>query len=163
MNDVILTVFDKSYSNPDAIEKLINYIYHLDSRKPLPAYCYGVFPPSYDNIKENFYYTYQMQNDRPEQQVWHFTISFESDCKPDFHFADAVAKLFANEYQICYAYHSNTDNPHFHYVVSASSYHYGAAPLDKDKMHFYISQIISLTSLYNVCLREIWKKEVYNV
>ncbi len=143
------------YDNPDAIDKTIGYIYRTNDKSPLPIYCYGCidWPPTYDRlIKEYHLVRETSQTNTSDQQLMHFIISFnipvQNVTEIHFHFADDIAKLFCNEYQICYSYHTDNGHPHFHYIVSTTSYIDGKPFLSNDRMSCYESQIYSLANTY---------------
>lgn len=142
------------YYNPDAIDKLISYIYRTD-KSPLLIYCYGCieWPPTYNSLIKDFHSVRETaQMNVSDQQVMHFIISFgipvQNITNRHFQFADDIAKLFRNEYQICYSYHEDTRHPHFHYAVSTTSYLVGNPILNNDRMAQYESLIYSLANAY---------------
>lgn len=62
--------------------------------------------------------------------IRHFVLSFS----PEFddvtpyqaaQIADRIAEIFASEYQVIYAVHENTDNPHIHFLVNPINIHTG--------------------------------------
>lgn len=161
MTDARLELILKSYENPNAIENVINYICRIEKKTPYPLYCYGAAPsPSTPIVCRNtilaFYAAREHHRLPSQQQLWHFVISFAIPFpyieQKHFIFADAVAFLFSKEYQSCYAYHSDTAHPHFHFVVSATSYIPDYPSLDKSNMDAYISQIIQLAAAYSIKL-----------
>lgn len=125
------------YCNTDAIDNVIGYIYRTNNKSPLPIYCYGCieWPPTHNSLIKDFHYVREnAQINVSDQQVMHFIISFGISITgiTDIHkrFADDIAKLFRMEYQICYSYHTDNGHPHFHYVVSTTSYIAGKQPLN---------------------------------
>lgn len=165
MTDAILKLILEPYENSGAIENVINYICRIEKKFPYPLYCYGAAPsPSIPIACQNTilaFYEARKQHKAPsQQQLWHFIISFDIPlqciAQEHFLFADAAAYLFSREYQSCYAYHNDTAHPHFHFVVSATSYIPDYPSLDKSDMDNYISQIIQLAPAYNIklCITE---------
>lgn len=143
-----------SHSNPDAIDNVIAYIYRT-GKSPLPIYCYGCiqWPPTYDSLIKEYHLIRETSKAQiSDQQVIHFMISFGIPVKnitdEHFQFADSIAKLFRNEYQICYAYHADKGHPHFHFVVSTTSYFVENRVLSHDMMACYESQISTLANTY---------------
>lgn len=136
MDSVIFKNINKdAHYNPDAIDNAISYIYHVN-KSQLPIYCYGCieWPPTYKRLVKEYHLVRETtETDLIDQQIVHFIISFGISAKDitDIHkrFADDIAKLFQKEYQICYSYHTDTGHPHFHYVVSTTSYLAGNPPL----------------------------------
>lgn len=62
--------------------------------------------------------------------IRHFILSFSpelDDVTPyqAAQIADRVAEIFADEYQVIYAVHENTDNPHIHFLVNPVNIHTG--------------------------------------
>lgn len=160
MNSVIFkNINQDDYSNKDAIDNVISYIYRID-KSQLPIYCYGCikWPPTYNSLIGEYHYIRTavklstLNQQAIDQQIIHFVISFnisEGDiAEKCFYFADDIAKLFSAEYQVCYAYHTDTGHPHFHYVVSTTSYLIGNSPLTNDKMAQYELQIQRLADAY---------------
>lgn len=164
MINAILKIMPGYYENNDAINKTINYLYRVNKKpaNPLPVFCYGTadytYPLSPETIIQNFHQTRQYQNQSflSDRQVWHFSISFSLPAceitRELYFFADAIAKLFSKEYQICYAYHGDTDNPHFQYIVSAASYIPDYPALDEEKMRLYETQMTSTANNYDIFL-----------
>lgn len=164
MINAVLKIMPGYYENNDAINKTINYLYRVNKNTAnhLPVFCYGTadytYPLSPDNIIQNFHQTrlYQNQSFLSERQVWHFSISFSLPSskitRELYLFADAIAKLFSKEYQICYAYHGDTNNPHFQYIVSAVSYIPDYPALGEERMCLYEKQMISTANNYGFFL-----------
>lgn len=161
MTDARLELMLKPYENDDAIKNVINYICRIEKKTPYPLYCYGAAPSlstltACQNTILAFYAAREYHNSPSQQQLWHFVISFAIPFphieQKHFIFADAVAFLFSKEYQSCYAYHNDTDHPHFHFVISATSYIPDYPSLNKANMNIYISQIVQLAAAYGMKL-----------
>ncbi len=153
MDNIIFKNINKEYCNADAIDNVIGYIYRTNNKSPLPIYCYGSieWPPTYDTMIKEYHFIREIsQAELPDQQMVHFIISFDIPVQNvayrHFYFADDIAKLFRNEYQICYSYHTDNGHPHFHYAVSTTSYIDGNPFLDNERMSYYESQICSLAN-----------------
>lgn len=142
MINVNLKIIENTYENSNAIDNTIAYIYRLNKKSPLPIYCYGVdFPPTYENVIKSFHKTRDRHPSPPDQQVYHFIISLEF-LLPNinfFYFADDVAKIF-DCYPVCYSFHTDTDHPHFHFIVSTISYFPGYQDLDDSFLSMLIKQ-----------------------
>lgn len=143
------------YHNSNAIDNAISYIYRVKEKSQLPIYCYGCleWPPTYKRLVKEYHLVRETaETNLIDQQIIHFIISFGISVADitDMHmrFADDIAKLFRMEYQICYSYHTNTGHPHFHYVVSTTSYIPGNPPLERNRMSQYESQIQNLANTY---------------
>lgn len=162
MNDnALLKIAPGEYRNPDAVENVIHYLCRFDEKEPLPLYYYGATPSSdvttaCNNIIQAFYDFQKVQKSLPEREVWHLILSFPSPFTSEeqnpFRFVDAAARLFSLEYPICYSYHSDTDNPHFHLAVSTSGCTPDVSLLDLTKMKCYIDRIIQLAATYQITL-----------
>lgn len=157
MNRVFFkNINEDAYYNDDAINNVISYIYRLNETFQLPIFCYGCieWPPTYDSLKSEYYMIRKLsRTNLPDQQIIHFIISFGIPAAyitaRHHRFADDIAKLFGIEYQVCYAYHTDTKHPHFHYVVSATSYIPENLPLSPERMSQYQAQIHSLADKYD--------------
>lgn len=167
MTQAQIQIMPGAYENPDAIDKVIQYICRLDKPAPFPLYCYGAAPSpdvsaACGNIIQCFYDSRNMQNNPPEQRLWHFVISFALPfqyMKPMyFYFIDAAARLFSNEYADCFSFHTDKAHPHFHFCISSSSYIPGIPSLDTEKMRTYVNQMIELASAYHINLIPVTKE-----
>lgn len=166
MIDVNVKFVPSAFCNPDVILNTLTYIFNLKSKNPLPVRFYGLsdvggYPPSYEKIIQQFQKVRADQNNISSQQVWHMVISFpclfEEPYGSYFYFADAVAKVFAYEYPVCYAYHTKNKttgsaHSHFHYIISTSSYIPDYSPLDNSKMQTYFNHMQETANLYEIIL-----------
>lgn len=155
------------YCNADVIPNTLSYIFNLKSKNPLPVRFYGLsdvggYPPSHEKIIQQFQKIRADQNNTSTQQVWHMILSFpclfEEPYGTYFYFADAIAKVFAYEYPVCYAYHTKNKttgnaHSHFHYIISTSSYIPEHPPLDESKMQAYFNHMQEAASLYGILLQ----------
>lgn len=164
MDNALIKIISGEYRNPDAIENAIKYICRYDDENSLHLYLYGAIPSprvtiSYKNILNAFYASQNIQNNTYERNLWHLVISFPIDFdfmkEKHFRFINEVAQLFSAEYVNCFSYHTDTDNPHFHFIISAASYIPNIPPLIPQKMDSYISQIIPLATTYGIALTQI--------
>lgn len=140
MNNALIKICNGEYTNDDAIEKATGYIYRLNTNHNLPTYCYGIFPPCYENIIKEFEYVRTMQNNVPDRKVWQLILSVpETEANQQyFILADKIAKLFSNEYMVCYSFHYDTNHFHAHFVISATSYILNHTDLNKTMLYNYI-------------------------
>lgn len=155
MIDANLKIIDDPYENENAVDNTISYIYRLKNKKPLPIYCYGVdFPPTYKNLVKSFYKTRDRCLMPPDQQLYHIILSF-AFMIPNInlmHIADDIAKVF-DGYPVCYSFHTDTDHPHFHFIVSTSSYFPDYPSLEMGVLSKYIEQAQQMVlEKYNVVL-----------
>ena len=99
-----------TYQNTDAIHNALSYIFHLDSKKPLPIRYYGIlntgYPPNPEKLIEEFERNYYRQNPKYilSQQLWHMIITMpfvlDEPYGGYFYMADSIAKIFSYEYPI---------------------------------------------------------------
>ena len=151
----IIKIVPEDYPTFADMQRAIYYIYRINTTTPLPVYCYGAYPPTADNIINQINETIQITAVTPTTHLCHFIISFPTNIAYSntlWTFADSVAKLFYNEYQICYACHHNTDNVHFHYMISAVSYLPNTDTLDYKNLSLYVPQMMSLAEKFGISL-----------
>ena len=157
MINAIIKIVPEDYPTFADMQRAIYYIYRMNTNKPLPVYCYGAYPPTFDNIIKQISETMCNSSISPTTYLRHFIISFPTNIAYSntlWLFADSIAKLFCNEYQICYACHQNTDNLHFHYMVSAVSYIPAKNNLDNEIMFLYLTQMSALAVNYGISLKK---------
>lgn len=165
MDNAIIKVCDGEYTNDNAIERTIEYIYRLNNNRNLPPYCYGIFPPVYENMIREFQYVRTVQNNVPDRKVWHLVLSFPEEMNRQYFyssFADKIATLFRNAYMLCYAFHNDTENFHVHFIISATSYIPNYSELNEDTLMQYLYQAQTIAADYNIPL-DIIKEEHKNV
>jgi hypothetical protein len=109
-------------------------------------------------------YTAYTQPNTTEEYIWHFLISYPLGCKAltpeDYQFADDIAALFSDSYQVCYSLHTDKDHLHFHYIVSTASYIRNENPIDKEKKEYFFNKMILLAQSHDI---KIERKEHRNV
>lgn len=153
-----LIVKPDSYTNSNAIENAIRYIFRLDNNQ---HFIYRAWPPTPDNAIALFKNIRKAFPDNTcEQQLQHFFITFNSICDKDFinSFSHQVASLFINAYPICFALHD--DKPkhlHTHFIVSTTSHIPNTLPLINSTWKSYEKKIIDLASHYQINLQRIQK------
>lgn len=142
MNSALIKICGGEYTSNETIENTIKYIYRLNDKKNLPTYGYGIFPLIYENIIKEFEYVRTLQNDVPNRKVWHLVLSFpEGEISQQylyFSLADKIAKMFGNEYMICYSFHNDTEHFHVHFIISATSYLFNHIDLNKTVLYNYL-------------------------
>lgn len=157
MINAIIKIVPEDYPTFADMQRAIYYIYRMNTNKPLPIYCYGAYPPTSDNIIKQISETMCNSSISPTTYLRHFIVSFPTNIAYSntlWLFADSIAKLFCNEYQICYACHQDTDNLHFHYMVSAVSYIPAKNNLDNEIMFLYLTQMSALAVNYGISLKK---------
>lgn len=155
MINAIIKIVPEDYPSFADMQRAIYYIYRINTNKPLPVYCYGAYPPTADNIINQINETICNYSIAPNIYLRHFIISFPTNIVYNntlWLFADSIAKLFCNKYQICYACHQNTDNVHFHYLISAVSYMPATNNLDNEQMSLYLAQMSALAVNFGISL-----------
>ena len=156
MINAIIKIVPEDYPTFADMQRAIYYIYRINTNKPLPIYCYGAYPPTADNIINQINETICHSSIAPTTYLRHFIISFPTNIAYSntlWLFADSIAKFFCNEYQICYACHQNTDNLHFHYMISAVSYIPATNNLDNEIMSLYLTQMSALAETFGISLK----------
>ena len=167
MTDANIKFVNGTYQNTDAIHNTISYIFHLNSKKPLPIRYYGLlnigYPPDPQKLIEKFEQNYYMQNPKyiPPQQLWHMIITLPftlDEAYGDyFYMADSIARIFSYEYPVCYSYHTENkttgnEHSHFHFIISTVSYLSDHPALNENKMTDYLTKIKQAAENYNVNL-----------
>lgn len=155
MINAIIKIVPEDYPTFADMQRAIYYIYRLNTNKPLPVYCYGAYPPTASTIISQINETMCNSSITPTTYLRHFIISFPTNIAYSntlWLYADSIAKLFCNEYQICYACHQDTYNLHFHYVVSAVSYIPVTNNLDNEIMSLYLTQMSALAETFGISL-----------
>lgn len=155
MNNPLLTIANlKEYTNIDAIPNAINYIYREERNINPTPFCYGIYPPTYENIIVEFENVRSMNTNPLDQRVRHLVLSFkDTDVDMDcFRLADNIAKLFSNKYFVCYALHKDTNHAHFHFIISTSSYYQNGCNLEEHILYQYIEQALIMAQNNNINL-----------
>jgi hypothetical protein len=155
LNNLKLIICNGNYINDDAISNAINYIYRLNSNKNLPIYCYGIPNMSYENIVANYEYVRTLKDrEISEQKLFHIVLSFPTSVPTLSYYklADSLARLFSPKYQICYSCHTDTNNLHYHYIISATSYLRNGTALCTDSLMQYLHHATSIFQSYGYTL-----------
>ncbi len=154
MNNALIKICNGEYTNNEAIKRAIEYIYRLNTNRNLPSYCYGIFPPSYENIVKKFEYIRTVQSDIPDRKVWHLVLAFpeKESNQQYFSLTDKIGQLFGNAYMVCYAFHNDTEHFHAHFIISATSYIFNYPELTKGKVMQYLYQAQIIAANYNIPL-----------
>lgn len=146
------------YQNEDSYEKTISYIYRCEQKKPLPIYAYGTirFPPTYESLCQDFHTVYDACETKPLRHLWHFIASSLEIDKRNmdlaYRFCDAIAQLFAPNYQVCYSFHPDKSHPHFHFIVSSVSY-IDNRELTRKDLDNYLEAMESIAVEYGISLQ----------
>ena len=167
MTDANIKFVNGTYQNTDAIHNALSYIFHLDSKKPLPIRYYGIlntgYPPNPEKLIEEFERNYYRQNPKYilSQQLWHMIITMpfvlDEPYGGYFYIADSIAKIFSYEYPICYSYHTENrttgkEHSHFHFIISTVSYIPKHPALDENRLCEYFTKIKQIAQNYSVNL-----------
>lgn len=163
----ILKQVPGSYTNEDALNYSLSYIFHFNKPQPLPIRFYGhlgitEYPPAPDSLISAFEQVRQNAAKTIPRRLHHIIISF-SAVFPTlygtyFYFADEVARLFAPYYPVAYAYHianktTKATHSHFHFIISTSSTNAAVPPLTNRKLKTYYPTIIALAQSYGLKLQ----------
>lgn len=119
-------MIEEEYLNKDSVELLINYI--CDPAKT-PSRLIGglsVFVTTTDDIIMQFKALKEFYHKSDGKQIMHFIVSFDGyqrlDLQKIFEMGAWIAAYYADEYQIIYALHENTSNPHLHFAINTVSF-----------------------------------------
>lgn len=162
MNNPILHIIDKTYENEDVFSNIVTYAFRLNSKQTLPIFCYGIWPPTYENIVNEFETTRKQSKYKPTKHVWHIVLSFpyKNIESRAYCFANDIAKVFAQNYQIFYTFHNDTEHGHFHFFINTTSFIPEYPILDHKKMKTFEEKILYLASNnYKTSLNINWKIE----
>jgi hypothetical protein len=89
---------------------------------------------------------YKKDNHR---RMYHIVVSFPSDMTSEErikHWAESIAEMFFERYQVYYGIHTSTDNLHIHFAVNAVSY------VDGKKWHLSKKEMKTLkTCIWEIC------------
>lgn len=148
MMEGLIKITSGEHTNEDAIDNAIKYIYRLDKEPvALPILCYGgiCYPPTYESLINEFRIVRENNNNAPDHQIWHFILSFKNlaiDAQAYWQSADAIALMLGRKYQVAFSYQTHNGHPHFHFIVSATSYNPDEGPLfGKEISEVYLPQI----------------------
>lgn len=167
MSDIRIEVFNGSYDNDDAYNRLLGYV----SNK---SYCNG-YGFNYDSslpIIEQFRLSEEYSEYYHNQKMWHFIITFSANLSHTYllNMAMGVSLKFAPEYQILFGLDTKISDgryhPHLHFAVNAFSYHPQTQTLTKDRMRGYMEDIQKFLSdryMGKVTLQFMGKKGGKNV
>ena len=155
----IINVCAGEYSNSDAYESTIHYVY---SKNYYGGYGFPVFATAEEIIKY-FYYAQETSKHIADRSVWHFNVSIAGLKNHTTYLllANAIASLFADNYQILYSLDLEPGRYHLHFVVNNYSYHPDTTLLTPERFyqyHLLIENIIRTLYPDNIIINE-WKKE----
>lgn len=128
MAAIITKIVDGDYVNDDAVENTIEYA--LRMRDWRLAGGYGITLTNYYDIVNQFYKVKNKYGVIGGKQVMHFMFSVD---RTTFLSTDPVRKLgyllgkyFANERQVLFGIHTDTDHLHIHMIVNTIAFTNGA-------------------------------------
>lgn len=93
------------------------------------------------NVIRLFHKTRNKHPSLPDKLLYHLILPLEF-LLPNinfFHLADDVAKLF-DAYPVCYSFHTDTDHPHFHFIISTVSFIPGHSCLDNSTLLIHLEK-----------------------
>lgn len=131
MSNIRIEVFSGDYTNYDVYQNLINYI-----GQKYRVGCYGFWGQTVLDCAKQFENCRLLSNQSPEQDIWHFEISFENitDTEKLFRIACQIADFFKDHYQIIFAVDNKGAKFHLHFGVNAYSYYPDYPALTKTRM-----------------------------
>lgn len=121
------------YCNPDAVEKVIRYIFRKNGRKKnkvLPSEfdifgSIGTYHKNIPGIIDDFIKTKEVFGKTDGVQIKHLLISFSKPPKLTptklKKFIIKALKYYWRDYQLVYAVHEDTDNLHIHVGINSVS------------------------------------------
>lgn len=143
------------YYDDNAIPDLINYICRPDKT---PSHIIGGYGVDFNDIANSMIAVSTHFRKYTKLRLHHFVISFNpediylKDMIPNI--ANEICSYWAKEYQIVYALHEDTYNPHIHFVFNNVSYLDGHkcsfGKTEYRLTHDYIKLVLSGYSLYPV-------------
>lgn len=138
MSDIRLEVLPGTYSNDDAYDKVLSYIFMKDSISG-----YGIILNDSLTIVEQYQASEFYSIHSHQQKIWHFIITFSDHPKMPqlFHIANTTALTFVSQYQVLYGIDSTGHSTHLHFGVNAFSYHPEVPALTTDTMKQYMESI----------------------
>lgn len=148
------------YTNEDAIDKTLRYIFRL---RNLHEFYYGVWPQTVEAAVKQFQQTRTiLKKQNIEKQVQHFYITFYDyqNIELILAFSSDVAQIFARQYQVCFALHNDGNHLHTHFIVSTTSYQKDCPPLSDSYFNHYYSEIQKSASQYDIFVKEFIEKHV---
>ena len=167
MIEANIKFIDGTYQNTDAMHNALSYIFHLDRKRTLPIRYYGLlnigYPPDQDKLIKAFERNYYMQSPKYilPQQLWHMIITMPFTLNEPygdyFYMADSIARIFSQEYPVCYSYHTKNkttgnEHSHFHFIISTASYIPNHPAHDKNKISNYLTKIKETAENHSVNL-----------
>ncbi|RGX98902.1 hypothetical protein DXA57_13995 [Blautia sp. OF03-15BH] len=152
---------DAAYNNDDAIYNAIHYITHNHT---CPLFCYGIWPPTEENIIHKFetlranLSTFYSKTPC-QQKLQHFWITFDTTYRLDFiiSFIDNLALMIGKYYPTCYAIHEDQSSFHAHFVVSTTGHIPSQPFLIDSNWASHIKKIIRFAKKCSIILKEIHK------
>lgn len=122
----IIKVVNESYSKPNDIRKVINYICHGFDCSSARYGSDNVLLYSLDSATNQFQVVKNIFYKTDGRQLRHFIVSFSksecNDINSAFEVAQQIAHYYSLRYQIIYSVHTDTDDLHIHFVINSVSY-----------------------------------------
>lgn len=153
-----LIIFHGDYLNNDAVKNVINYIC-----RPTDAIfnMYGIRGCTPEKAVEDIRSIYEYCGYPSEALIHHFCITFQSNKNKEylFWFADRIASLFSQKYQIVFSLHplEKHSGYHIHFAVAAVSYLPDVPELNSAELEKYYSQIITYAAANGIHIEKRYK------
>lgn len=120
MSDIRIEVTNGYYDTDDSYNKVIGYI----TNKNLFG-GYGFYYSHDISIIEQFKLSEMYSDQKNEQKIWHFFITFSKrwNHMELLELANQIAFSLSPQYQIVYGLDIDKGKPHLHFGINAFSYH----------------------------------------
>lgn len=119
-------MINHKYDDPYCLENVINYICMPDKTPSGFIGGIGVITASVDDIILQFKTIKEIYNKEDGKQLYHYTVSmayeYDGCYEALYKIGFTIAGYYADEYQVVYAVHEDTYNPHLHLVINSVSY-----------------------------------------
>lgn len=117
---------DGKFSNKDAVERLVTYIFKSERPHYDISGALGVYPINPEDIIDQFNMIQEWHRNTKGRKVYHLIVSFSDDEMTQLDKCDyeeigySIADLFWDAgHQTAFALHENKDHLHFHLAINA--------------------------------------------
>ena len=119
-------MINKEYKNKESVESVLNYICAPEKTPSKLIGGLAVFVTTTEELIMQFKAVKELYHKTDGKQMMHFIVSFSEyqNLHPYHIFAmgQLIAAYYAEEYQIVYALHEDTVNPHLHFAMNTVSF-----------------------------------------
>lgn len=128
MAALTVKIIDGTYENIDAVENVINYAMRMGDMQIVGGY--GVTLTSAEDIINQFYIVKRLYNKINGKQVVHILFSVDKTTylnpKQVKMFGDLLGLYFANDRQVVFGVHTDTEHLHIHMVINTIAFTNGS-------------------------------------